>query len=145
MVRLVAEALTATYLAYQLREHDFFVYPQLQCSNQIENHLDLAAVNRESRTVPLAEAKRLFSSEKAALLGQDWRRLQTATITSPLRHIPDDHRYFALLLATTWKETYRDWWQDPKRSGTPTLKRSSEDWADLKDALDQAQVNLAVH
>ena len=47
----VAEAVTATYFGFQLRDQGFFVYPQVQCSGTIDNHLDLATVNPASSTV----------------------------------------------------------------------------------------------
>ncbi len=37
------EAMTATYLAFQLRDAGFRVFPQVQCSGRIDNHLDFAA------------------------------------------------------------------------------------------------------
>jgi hypothetical protein len=61
----------------------------------IDNHLDLAAINPVSKTVLLVEATRLYSSEKARMLGQDWRRLESVTITSELRQIP--HGLFSFI------------------------------------------------
>lgn len=139
------EAMTATYLAFQFRDAGFRVFPQVQCSGRIDNHLDFAAVNSDSRTVILAEAKKLYSSEKARSLGQDWRRLQTASIVSDLRHIPNEYRRFACLLATTWNEAYRAWWSDPARSPAPPRQQNPDDWADLRHALGVATANFALN
>lgn len=139
------EAMTATYLAFQLRDAGFRVFPQVQCSGRIDNHLDFAAVNPASRTVVLAEAKKLYSSEKARSLGRDWRRLQAASIVSDLRHIPAEYRRFACLLATTWNEAYREWWADPDRPPAPPRQRNPDDWADLGHALGGATTNHAIN
>jgi|GEM_PF-6363949 len=140
----VSEAVTTAYLAFQLRDEGFFVYPQIQCSAAIDNHLDLAAINPVSNTVFLVESKRLYSSEKARSLGKDWRRLQAATITSELRHVPDGHRYFACLLATTWNESFGNWWGDLARSAAPG-RCNANDWIDLRNALGQASLNLCLN
>jgi hypothetical protein len=139
----VPEALTATYLAFQLRDSGYFVYPQAQCSGLVSNHIDFAAIDPVGCTVLLVEAKKLYSSEKAQSLGQDWQRLQTASITSEFRQVPHGCRYFACLLATTWDESYRDWWAGPSRPDAPG-RQSGTAWADLKHALDGADLNLAV-
>lgn len=137
----IAEEMTATYLAFQFRDYGFRVFPQVQCSNRISNHLDFAAINPDTATVVLTEAKRINKSEGARSLGQDWRRLQAASITSDLRHIPTDYRRFACLVATTWRDDYRDWWLASDRPATPGRSRNPEDWADLRDALGRAVAN----
>jgi len=139
------EALTAMYLGFQLRDAGFRLFPQVQCSDQISNHLDFAAVSPDARMVILTEAKKLYNSEKARSLGQDWRRLQTASIVSALRHVPADYCRVACLLATTWQESYRVWWSDPARPAAPLRHRNPDDWRDLLHALGGATANLALN
>lgn len=139
----IPEALTATYLAFQFRDHGFFVYPQIQLTGLIDNHLDFAAVHPTTRVAVLGEAKRLFRSDKACELGADWVRLRSAAITSELRRLPTGTRYFGCLVATTWDETYRAWWEGPRRGAVPGRERIAAHWADLKDALDRAVLTVA--
>lgn len=139
----VSEALTAMYFAFQLRDKGFRIYPQVQCTGAIHDHLDMAAIHPGSKTVLLIEAKRLYSSERAALLGQDWQRLRGSIITSKLRSIARGYRYFACLLATTWDEKYRNWWGDEARGPAPGRSNPS-DWKNLREALGHAQLNRCV-
>jgi hypothetical protein len=135
---------TATYFGFQLRDQGFFVYPQVQCSGSIKNHLDIAAINPASGTVLSVEAKRLYSSEPARSLGQGWRRLQTTTITSELRHNPHGYCCFYCLLVTTWNERIHDWWMDADRAAAPG-RCNADDWADLADAFGCASLDLGLN
>jgi hypothetical protein len=139
------ESMAAHYLAFELQKCGFFIYPQTQCTGQIDNHLDFTAINPSSGVIVLAEAKKLYGSGQASSLGRDWRRLQQVRITSDFRQLSGDFRYFGCLIATAWKPTFWNWWAGPSRTNCPERQRTPEYWADLKHGLDSAVLNLALN
>ena len=113
----ISEATTMMYWGFALRTAGYFLYPQVQYGGDIRQHIEMAAINPDSRTILMVEAKRLYSGEKARSLGKDWCRLQRLKLRNKWGTIPECLSSYACLLSTVWSDhnQYRDWWLCSRR------------------------------
>ncbi len=126
----ISEATTMMYWGCALRDAGYFIYPQIQYGGNISQHMEMAAINPDSKTIMIVEAKRLYSSEKAKSLGDDWVRLQNLKLPSEWDPIPEGLCSWACLIGTVWSEKnqHREWWMCGNREAAPQGVRKKSDW-----------------
>ena len=116
----------------------FHVYAKAQVAGVPQQHVDAVALHRDYRCAVVIEAKRLYSTEKHASLGNDWLRLQRIKLPCEWLQFPQPLNCYALLIGSSWNEEHIQWWIDPMRGPVPAKCRESDAWLNIRSALQGA-------
>lgn len=106
--------------------HDWHCWAEAHWDKQTDRRIDLVAWDERSKTLVIAEAKRLGTVEGVAAIAHDVERI---TSFRPIAHEYEvdtlqPARVFGVILATTWMPDIARWWEskptdeDPWVSGT---------------------------
>lgn len=96
----VAERTLAMHVGSTLAARGFLVYGEVpkDANQKGSEHIDLLAIHPDSRIAIWAEAKRLYSGQKAAEVAKDVGRIESARIQDHFKPV----QQFGLVVASTW-------------------------------------------
>lgn len=126
------------HVGWALQNAGFHLYPKAQVAGLGQQHVDAVALHREYRCAIVIEAKRIYSAEKLASLGDDWARLQQIKLPRKWLSFPQPLNCYSLLLGSCWSEDYMQWWIDSTRANAPVRCTKGESLDGLRSALENA-------
>jgi len=126
------------YVGWALQNAGFHVYAKAQVAGSARQHVDAVAIHQEYQCAVIIEAKRLHSSEKHRLLGDDWLRIQRMKLPCEWLPFPQPLRCYALLIGSCWSREHYEWWIDPSRTPAPARCPQTDSWLNTRAALESA-------
>jgi hypothetical protein len=151
----ISERNISFYTAAALAENDFKIFAEpnfspLRARRQPTSpakgkarhrRLDFLAISKDRKIRIVVEAKRFYSSGKAAEIVGDIDRMRRFRLLKKwaVRYALSGKRQptHGLVIATTWQRNYRDWWCSPHKKG-PKRRRfgaSAKSWGHLSNRL----------
>ena len=126
------------HTAHVFLKAGWLIYAEPVFPRSSQQHLDLMALHKSSRTMIAIEAKRLYEGEKAKNLAEDAQRIRNFKLVQKNAEFMPKKR-FGLLLAFTWQPEIRKWWIAGKHAMAPKGHRGAG-WKLLGRTLDKSRV-----